>query len=148
MENWFKNPWGKDGVLSFDWLNNFKENNIESKESSSWTCSSGKIVLKNFSKEQLKGIMIIPEDGLPYFPNKNGEYFGDGFYHKEFSDSKYWYKVSGGSIVTVIRTDTHIRTTPEIGALCKKLAEAAGKYYKVGWEPKESPHNTKNPFDK
>lgn len=31
---------------------------------------------------------------------------------------------------------------------CKWLAEQAGKYYKVGWEPKSKKHWTTNPFDK
>jgi hypothetical protein len=147
MTSWFKNPWEESGDLYFDWLKEF-QNNITSRESKSSLCPSGIISLKGFNSEDLKEVRIIPEDGNPYQPKANGEYSGDGFYWKTFSDEKYWYKVSAGGKVNVKRTDTQILTTPETGLVCKLAANLAGKYYNVGWEPKSKPHNTQNPFDK
>ena len=66
---------------------------------------SGEIEFKRLTKEQLDEFRVIPEDVSEetpiYAPDKNGIYKGDGFYHKDFSDEKYWYKVSAGGKVTV-----------------------------------------------
>lgn len=148
MKNMFKNPWAKGGELHTDWLEDFKENILKEDKATNFGCSSGSIILSGFKKENFKEIRIIPEEGQPYQPSNNGTFSGDGFYYQNFSDSKYWYKVSGGSSVNVKHSGTAIYTTPSISSFCKWLAEQAGKYYKVGWEPKSKKHWTENPFDK
>jgi len=92
-----------------------------------------------------------PEDvttETPIFtPIKNGTYEGDGFYHKDFSDKKYWYKVSAGGSVTVTRSGEGYQYNSYVSQLWSSVAIASGKYYGVGWEPKTNPHWTVNPFD-
>lgn len=145
----FKNPWAKGGENFPDWKENFKANmSNNSNTRPDWGCSSGIIELKGFTANELELIRIISEEGDPYKPSKNGTYSGDGFYYKYYTDAKYWYKVSGGSSVLVQNTNRFIITTPNVSSFCKALAEAAGKYYKVGWEPKSKNHWTVNPFDK
>jgi hypothetical protein len=147
MKNMFKNPWAKGGEFYKDWTIETKGNNTFDKNSSLTGCSTGTITLVGFKNENFKEIRIIPEDGQPYQPQQNQSFSCDGFYYQNFSDTKYWYKVSGGSSVIVKHIGTSIIATPKISIICKKLAKIAGKYYNVGWEPKSKSHYTENPFD-
>jgi hypothetical protein len=110
----------------------------------------GKIILRDFKKQDFEKIRIIPENSTTLItPDANKEYIGDGFYCSIFSNSKYWYKVSNGATVEVI---PHVVSGVEIIATnaithCKSIAELLGKEFINGWEPKSKPHNTLNPFD-
>lgn len=112
---------------------------------------SGKIKFKGLTKEQLSEFRVIPEDvseETPIFtPTKNGTYEGDGFYHKDFSDKKYWYKVSAGSSVTITHSRGSYQYLSYVSEFWSSIAIARDKYYNVGWEPKTNPHWTTNPFD-
>jgi hypothetical protein len=108
---------------------------------------SGEINFIKLTKEQLKQFQVIPEDGDPYTPTENGTYSGDGVYFKNFSDLKYWYKVSAGSSVTITFSNNLFYFSRVTSSFWKWAAEKRNKYYYVGWEPKSRPHNTKNPFD-
>ena len=111
----------------------------------------GKIKFKGLTKEQLSEFRVIPEDvsnDNPIFtPTKNGTYEGDGFYHKNFSDQKYWYKVSAGGSVTITYSGGMYHYLSYVSEFWSSIAIAKGKYYNVGWEPKTNPHWTSNPFD-
>ena len=112
---------------------------------------SGEIKFKGLTKKELSDFRIIPEDvneeNPIYAPKKNGVYFGDGFYHKDFSETKYWYKVSAGGSVTVTRSGGIYQYNSYVSEAWSSFAIALGKYYNVGWEPKNNPHWTINPFD-
>jgi hypothetical protein len=112
---------------------------------------SGEIKFKGLTKEQLSEFRVIPEDvsaETPIFtPTKNGTYEGDGFYHKDFSDQKYWYKVSAGGKVTITHSGGAYHYLSYVSEFWSSIAIARGKYYNVGWEPKTNPHWTVNPFD-
>lgn len=112
----------------------------------------GEIEFKRLTKQQLEEFRVIPEDvskETPIFtPEKNGIYKGDGFYHKDFSNEKYWYKVSAGGKVTVtysIKTGYNFMSYRS--EFWESIALIAGKPYNVGWESKDRPHWTDNPFD-
>jgi len=114
---------------------------------------SGHMTFVGLNKQQLSNFAIIPEegeDGTPYIVPSNGTYSGDGFYFKNFTDDKYWYKVSGGSSVTISRVnETKVKFTPYISDSWKTIAKLRkNKIYKVGWEPKSRSHYQINPFDK
>jgi hypothetical protein len=148
MRKAFRNPWDRGGNLHTDWVEEFNSTILNNEKAGSFGCSTGEIILSGFKKENFREIQIIPEDGQPYQPNNNGSFYGDGFYYQDFSDSNYWYKVSGGSSVNVRHSGTTIFTTAVISKFCERVAKIAGKYYKVGWEPKTKKHYTENPFDK
>jgi hypothetical protein len=148
MKNIFKNPWAKDGALFTDWAEEFNSSILIKDKASHLGCSTGAIILSGFKKEDFKEIRIIPEEGQPYQPSNDGTFYGDGFYFQKFSDSQYWYKVSGGSSVHVKHSGTAIHITPIVSNLCKLAAKVLRKTYVVGWEPKSRKHWTANPFDK
>ena len=111
---------------------------------------TGEMIFKDLTKEQLSEFRIIPEDAEidPIFiPTKNGTYEGDGFYHKDFSDKKYWFKVSAGSSVTITNSGGKYHYSVYQNLPMTYLAIALGKDYAVDWQPKSKPHWTTNPFD-
>ncbi|NLJ07412.1 MAG: hypothetical protein GX437_07070 [Sphingobacteriales bacterium] len=147
----FKNPWAKGGKY---YKQNALQNNVLESDDLSGVesgafCSTGTIEFKDLTESDLAKFRVIPEEGSNFIiPTANSSYDGDGFYFKNWTHDKYWYKVSGGSSVTIYYKDGKIYTKADISSTCKFIAESLGKYYKVGWEPKTKPHNTKNPFDR
>ena len=111
---------------------------------------TGEITFKDLTKELLNEFRIIPENAKidPIFtPTKNGTYEGDGFYHKDFSDKKYWFKVSAGSSVTITNSGGKYNYSVYQDLAMTYLAIALGRDYGVGWQPLSDHHWTPNPFD-
>ena len=114
---------------------------------------TGEIEFKGLTKDQLSEFRIIPEDFDPVTdplitPTENNKtYEGDGFYQKGPTDEKYWYKVSGGSKVTVSFSGGKYNYLSYVNEFWSAVAQARDKYYRVDWQPKSLPHWTINPFD-
>ena len=146
----FENPWGKGGKY---YQKNALHGSVldkatSSPEESEIFCQSGTITFKNLTTTELSQFRVIPEDGTELItPDSNKSYQGDGFYYEDWSPERYWYKVSGGSSVLVFSRDDKLFIQKDESGTCRALAEALGKYYKVGWEPKTKKHHTRNPFD-
>ncbi|MBX7227556.1 MAG: hypothetical protein K1X55_16090 [Chitinophagales bacterium] len=101
----------------------------------------GNIIFEGFTKEKLAELFrVIPEDieDDTYTPQKNGIYYGDGFFWKYWTPEKYWYKVSkGGTVYVVFNPDKlTFYTYGWVNPAKKKNAELAGKDYFVGWHKK------------
>ena len=110
----------------------------------------GEITFKDLTKEQLSEFAIIPEHaGIDqiFTPTENTTYEGDGFYQKNFSDKKYWFKVSAGSSVTITNSGGKYNYTIYQNLPMTYFAIALGKDYGVGWQPLSNHHFSDNPFD-
>lgn len=146
----FINPWAKGGKY---YIQNALQNNVLSNDDFSGVesgafCLTGTIKFKYLIETDIAKFRVIPEEGSNFIiPTANSSYEGDGFYFKIWTQEQYWYKVSGGSSVTIFYKDGKLHTKADISSTCKYIAESLDKYYKVGWEPKTKPHHTQNPFD-
>ncbi|MEY4904385.1 MAG: hypothetical protein RLZZ292_2200 [Bacteroidota bacterium] len=109
---------------------------------------SARIYFKDLSYENLDLYRVIPENGgVHNHSPSNTLYYGDGFYYKYWTNNQYWFKVSGGSSVTVTQEkDGKITYNIEFSEFWKAVSNFLGQYYFVGWEPITRPHNTTNPF--
>lgn len=84
--------------------------------------TTGEIIFKDLTIKQLNDFRIITEDGnKPYAPTQNGSYEGDGVYFRNFTDEKYWYKVSGGSSVTISYSNNKYYFSPNTYISCQYI---------------------------
>ena len=101
---------------------------------------SGEIKFVGLTPEELSEFLIIPEDLSPesplFAPTENKTYEGDGFYQKTFSNEKYWYKVSGGSRVTISKIGGIYQYNSYLDWFWSMVALARDVDYSVGWETK------------
>jgi hypothetical protein len=114
----------------------------------------GTIIMAGMTETELANFAIIPEDAknktdTPLCTH-NGEYKGDGFYCKSFTTDRYWFKVSAGGKVTVKMSSDRkkIITSSQESSFWRWIADKKGVPYVVGWQSKNQPHWTHNPFDK
>jgi hypothetical protein len=145
---------GENGVgLIVSGLNHAMHQTKQSKvttKSKDGVLPPGEMKFEDLTTDQLSEYRIIPEDAEinPIFtPTKNGTYQGDGFYHKDFSDKKYWFKVSAGSSVTITSSGGKYNYSVYQDLSMTYLAIALGKDYAVGWQPLSNHHWTANTFD-
>lgn len=112
----------------------------------------GEVEFKKLSEEQLKEFRVIQEDEIQNAPlttpQNNTVYKVDGFYQKQFTDNKYWYKIGNGNRVTVSYSNG--------GYVFKTITFSNWGYFSsVGYLPKQEDHWYRptvnspygNPFD-
>jgi RHS repeat-associated protein len=115
----------------------------------------GEISFVGLTGEQLKEFRIIQEDSDKFIiPTNNTIYTGDGFYQRGVTNSnnQYWYKVSGGSKVTISYSAGTYVYSEYWSEFWQSIGQALGifanKDYYVGFLPVDQKHWTDNPFIK